>query len=184
MFGMINEALRRMVVARRGSEAWRRILERAGLPDMEFVRLDAYPDAVTYGLVGAAEKELGVEASKLMHDFGVFWVEHARTAGYGELFRAARGYTEFVGQLDTMHARLQLSFRELRAPEFSCEAEADSTLRVTYRSSRQGLAPFVAGILEGLGPVFGVRAEVTSAGERTDRDGRAEVLFRVRLEDP
>ena len=81
-----------------------------------------------------------------------------------------------------MHARLQLAFRELRAPQFSCTVLSPTTVRVVYRSQRHGLAPFVIGLFEGLGPVFGVKAVVEQTESHVSEETGVEIHYRVQLE--
>ncbi len=60
---------------------------------------------------------------------------------------------------DAMHARVGLTFEELRPPSFRVRRE-DGRLFVHYHSTRQGLGPMVVGLLEGLILRFGGTAEV------------------------
>ena len=182
MYGMVNKAMQKMVIDIHGEATWERILVRAGCEIEDFVRMQAYPDEVTYGLVGAAVEELGADPAELLRAFGVYWVSYARESGYGDFFDAYDNYTSFVQQLDAMHARLQLAFRELRAPQFACTVLSPTDLRVVYRSHRHGLAPFVIGLFEGLGPVFRVKAVVEQAEMHDSAEAGIEVHYRVQLE--
>jgi len=182
MYGMINQAVEQMVTELHGEAMWERIRRRANCDVEHFVRMDAYPDEVTFGLVGAASAELQVPASELLMAFGKFWIAFAQRAGYGELFRVSSGYAAFLMQLDAMHTRLQLSFPQLRMPQFSCVRETDDLVRVIYRSHRVGLTPFVVGLLEGLGPVFQVVARVELVQSKPSSEAGAEDHFRVTLE--
>jgi hypothetical protein len=47
-----------------------------------------YPDDVTYRLVTAASKVLGVPAEVILKAFGEFWVLHTALESYGPLMRA------------------------------------------------------------------------------------------------
>jgi hypothetical protein len=178
---MVNEAIRQMVSGLHGEECWERIRKEAGCEVEHFHRMDAYPDELTYRLVAAAAAELGVPASELLHAFGEYWVKYARTGGYADFFRACDSYAGFLVQLDAMHGRLELAFPDLKAPQFSCIVESPERIEVIYRSHREGLSPFVAGLLTGLGEPFGVTARVENAGGEMLRADGVEAHFTVTL---
>ncbi len=181
MYGMVNRAMEQMVVEAHGEELWQRICRRAGCEVDHFVRLDPYPDELTYALVGAAAEELEAQASDLLHTFGGYWIGYAQRSGYGEMFRAVDSYAVFLQHLDSMHTRLQLSFTGLKAPQFSCVVEAPVRLQVVYRSHRVGLAPFIVGLLEALGPVFKVTAWVEHVRSKPPGEPGAEEHFVITL---
>jgi len=181
MYGMVNRAMEQMVVDTHGEDTWHRIRRRAGCEVDHFVRMDPYPDELTYSLVGAASEELKTPAGQLLHAFGAYWIGYAERSGYGEMFRAVDGYATFLQHLDAMHTRLQLSFTGLKAPQFSCLVEAPDRLLVVYRSHRVGLAPFVMGLLEALGPVFKVTPRVEHVRSKPPGEPGAEDHFVVTL---
>ena len=57
----------------------------------------------------------------------------------------------FLLYLPNFHTRIKLIFPHLIPPNFSCTDVTESSLRLHYRSHRHGLAPFVSGLLDGLG---------------------------------
>lgn len=181
MYGMVNEAMHQMVSEAHGEETWNRIRKGAGCEVERFVRMDSYPDELTYRLVGAAVEELQVPAEQLLHAFGEYWVAFARAGGYADFFRACDSYQGFVRQLDAMHARLELAFPDFKPPQFACRIESPDRIEVVYRSHRSGLAPFVRGLLVGLGEPFGVTATVEHLGGRPPESGGAEDRFIVTL---
>ena len=50
MYGMVNEAVKGLVLSAFGKDAWEKIHTQANSPE-SFVSLDSYDDAVTYNLV-------------------------------------------------------------------------------------------------------------------------------------
>ena len=179
MYGLINEAMRRHVTDSVGPQAWTRIAERADTTET-FAGLHYYDDAVTYTLVAAASIELDTPAEDLLRGFGRYWSNHVGPESYGEILGATG--TDVVGvlaNLDAMHARIQTLYPDLRPPSFSVRDHADGVIEVDYRSDRAGLAPFVVGLLEGLGELYGTPATVVQVGSTSagaDRD-----TFLVRL---
>ena len=73
------------------------------------------------------------------------------------------------------------AFTGLKAPQFSCLVEAPDRLLVVYRSHRVGLAPFVMGLLEALGPVFKVTPRVEHVRSKPPGEPGAEDHFVVTL---
>jgi hypothetical protein len=181
MYGMVNLALHQMVSDLHGGDVWNRIREGAGCESEHFLRMDSYPDELTYRLVASAVEELKIPADRLLYAFGEYWVGFAHAAGYSDFFRACDSYAGFVRQLDAMHARLELAFPDFKPPQFSCKIESEDRIEVIYRSHRVGLAPFVRGLLVGLGEPFGVTATVEHMGGLPPESGRAEDRFLVTL---
>lgn len=166
MYGMVNQALEAMIKETAGPDAWGRIMAKAGIDEPAFVAMKQYPDSVTYALAGAAADELGLPLPKALHAFGMYWVSYANRGPWGKLMHASgRSTYELLAALDEMHARIALSFPELRPPSFGVERTADGVL-VEYRSDRPGLAPFVVGLIEGLGTLYRERVEVRQVESR------------------
>jgi hypothetical protein len=181
MDGMVNEAMHQMISSNHGEEVWKKIRKSAGCEVERFLRMDSYPDDVTYQLVRAAAEEFGIPAADLLHAFGIYWVEFARAGGYADFFRACDSYPDFILQLDAKHARLELAFPDFRPPQFACQIESQERIEVVYRSHREGLAPFVSGLLVGLGEPFGMTAAVEQLDTKPPQGGGAENRFIVRL---
>ena len=59
MYGLINKAVRGLVLEQFGDDVWARIRGRAGVEEEDFLSMTSYDDAVTYDLVAAASAELG-----------------------------------------------------------------------------------------------------------------------------
>ena len=59
MYGLVNQAIQDFIVARHGEGVWAGVRAKAGFTDPVFVPLEAYPDDLTFRLVGAACEEIG-----------------------------------------------------------------------------------------------------------------------------
>lgn len=161
MYGLVNKAMRGLVVDRHGEATWQAVRIRAGLEDETFVGMRQYPDAVTYDLIAAASAELKIPDHDLLVAFGEYWMVHWAQEGYGELLdMCGHSLVEFLDGLDDMHTRLGLSFPELRPPSFRCTRLDDQRFSLRYRSHRPGLASFVIGLIQGLGTRFETAVEV------------------------
>jgi hypothetical protein len=155
MYGMVNKAFEDLVTRNHGREAWEAIMTRAAVSG-PFVCMRQYPDDITYQLVAAAGEVLGASQNAVLESLGEFWTSYTVREGYGDLLDLMSGnLVDFLNDLDNLHARVGLSFPELRPPSFECQQLDDGSLRLRYTSTRPGLAPLVVGLLKGLGTMFG-----------------------------
>ena len=176
MYGMINKALQHMVVEAHGEEVWERIRTRAGVEVEFFISNEGYPDEITHQLAGAASEVLRVPVEEVLRTFASHWVLNTARQEYGDLMATGgRTLREFLLNLPDLHTRVALIFPELRPPEFSCSEVTANSLRLHYRSTREGLTPFVVGLVEGLGGMFQTPVEVVPVTE-AHGPGRDEFL--------
>ena len=156
MYGMINRAIKDLVLTKFGASAWEEICERAGVEIDIWLGNESYPDSETYALVAAASEVLQVPTATVLGAFGEHWVlETARTEYGGMLDAGGRTFREFLINLPNFHARIELIFPRLVPPAFRLTNIEENSLRLHYLTQRTGLAPFVAGILRGLAQRFG-----------------------------
>ena len=160
MYGLVNRGVQDLVVANFGADAWKAICADADVDPEGFIAMQAYDDAITYRLVGAASKYTGLSAEAVLETFGAYWVQYTAKEGYGHLMTAAgKTLPEFLSNLDAMHSRINATFPELAPPSFQVEIESEHRLRLHYWSHRAGLAPLVVGLIKGLGAML--KTEVT-----------------------
>jgi hypothetical protein len=171
---MINQAVRKLVVDNHGEKAWTDICDTAGLTETDFGSLQTYPDEITYKLVGACSKVLGLPAETVLEVFGEYWTEYAKQTSFARLLRfGGRSLEEFVGNLDQMHAKIKMTLPELQPPSFRISESAPNRFRLHYYSSRPGLAPLVMGMLKGVGKMYGTTVDIRldrARGEGQDHD--------------
>jgi hypothetical protein len=155
MYGLVNRAIEDLVTQGYGSDVWERIKREADVDIDVFVRMEAYPDDISYRLIAAASKVLDQSADQILGDFGRFWPRYTGREGYGEILDAAgSSLWEFLFNLDELHSRVGLIYPNLQPPSFSCTDVTDQSLELHYYSERAGLAPMVVGLLEGLSLIF------------------------------
>jgi hypothetical protein len=161
MYGMINKAVRGLVLDVAGEEAWTRIRQAAGVPDDDFISMEGYDDCVTYRLVAAVSEELSMPPEEVLEAFGKYWLQYTGDEGYGALMESA-GSTlpEFLSNLDLLHSRVKLTFSNLVPPRFSVDEQGEGHLILHYYSEREGLEPLVVGLLKGLAERFGQSIEI------------------------
>lgn len=170
MYGMVNKALEGMVRETGGDAAWEQTRAKAGVGVEMFLSSEGYPDGVTYSLVGAASEVLGQPAESVLKNFGRYWVLRTAREGYGDLLAAGgRTLPEFLRKLPDFHTRVILMFPHLKPPHFYCTDETDKSIRLHYQSEREGLEPFVIGLLEGLGEMFQTAITIQRIDDPADR---------------
>jgi hypothetical protein len=161
MYGMVNKALQSLITQEHGEEVWESIKKAAGVDVHHFVSNDGYPDEITYKLVTAASKLLNQESGELLFAFGRHWVLNTARLEYGHLLSSGgMDLKSFLLYLPNLHTRIKLIFPHLVPPHFTCTEVKESSLRLHYRSHREGLAWFVNGLLDGLGELYGTPVRV------------------------
>ena len=178
MYGLVNKAIADMVRSKFGEDTWQAIRQKAAVEDTTFLSMEGYPDDVTHRLVKAGSEVLGLSPAQVMQAFGEFWVEFTATEGYGELMdMSGDSLPEFLQNLDNLHARVGVSFPQLKPPSFDCHEVDDQALTLEYRSEREGLAPMVVGLVKGLGTRFDTEVEVEQTQSRDEGADHDEFLI-------
>jgi hypothetical protein len=178
MYGLVNRAVEDYVSKKHGPAAWKLIEQRLGVERSVFVNHQQYPDEHTYELVAITSEELDTDPIVLLRELGTHWIGFAARSGYAELFTlAGPTFVDFLRNLDSLHARVGMSFPELRPPSFHVSDVEPDGLRLHYHSYRAGLAPFVEGLIAGLAARFDVRVEITHLVKR-DNSSHDQFLIR------
>lgn len=160
MYGLVNNALREFIISTHDEDTWEYVVASTGDVSGLFVSMGSYPDMLTYEIVEHACRRLGVEPSEFLEAFGTYWIGYAERH-YGEYFYfAGATFTAFLENLDLMHERIRVSYPELRPPSFRVEHVSEGELQLYYHSEREGLGPFVLGLLKGLSRRMGVASEI------------------------
>lgn len=157
MYGMINTAIKQLVMDQMGEAGWQKVLEKAGVQQSNFELLSTYDDQITYRLVAGVCEMTGKSAEEILHAFGNYWVNYASHAGYEPLFKLfGPDFLTCLKNLNRMHDHMGAMMPGLVPPEFEVEKEiSGNELLLLYRSERKGLAPMVSGLLESLGKRYG-----------------------------
>lgn len=178
MYGMIHNAARALVTRQYGEAAWASIIQKCGFSSDKFIGAQPYPDETTMALIGAIIEHLGARPEAVLEAFGRHWVEYAAASPYGSLLdRTGGDLATFLANLDRMHASIKSTMPAASMPSFHVAGVADDRIDVEYRSARQGLAPFVKGLLAGLLDRFGQTGVISSC------EGDGLTLFSIRLAD-
>lgn len=176
MYGLVNRAIEELVCTHFSEETWEAIRTEADVDIEAFISMEPYPDAVTYQLVEAASKILGLPAEAILNTFGEYWTLYTAREGYGELLKmSGNTLPEFLHNLDNLHARVGLLYPELRPPSFECTHLNEEGMVLHYRSVREGMAPLVVGLLQGLSKMFAQELTIEHLQKRST-DGEHDIF--------
>jgi guanylate cyclase soluble subunit beta len=173
--------MRQMVTESYGDDTWLQVLAASGLPENAFLATQSYDDTFTYALAGAVSEVLDTPLDECLELFGQYWMNTFAPEDYELLLRASGdNIFEFLENLDALHDRITTTFVNYRPPSFSLERHSENSATVHYVSSRQGLAPFVIGLLKGMQNRFNVELEFESIIITPSPDGdQAQIKLQV-----
>jgi hypothetical protein len=162
MYGLLNQALKEVVLSQAGERVWSDICVTVDVSAEDFEFLVPYDDVVTYRLVEAASETLGVSGNEILQMLGRHWVTFTAQQGYGEMMTLfGRDLRTCLKNLNRMHGHMGAMMPDLHPPRFIVEDRGPDNLTLHYHSNREGLAPVVAGILEGLAEKFKEKIQIT-----------------------
>lgn len=183
MYGLINSALKNMIQQRFGEEKWQEILSESGVPEDSFLTMRSYEDSLTYQLVGAASKVLEAPPEVCLEMFGEYWVIETAGKHYGTLMSASgQTMVEFIRNMNTLHDRITGTFINYIPPEFMVEDLPNNQYLIHYVSTREGLQPFVVGLLKGLAKRFNATLTIIDISELQQESG-SHFVFKVHVLD-
>ncbi|KAF2360651.1 Adenylyl cyclase class-3/4/guanylyl cyclase [Trinorchestia longiramus] len=164
MYGFVNYAIELLVVRNFGEEMWETI-KREAQYEMEgsFLIRIIYEDNISYNIIGAASKVLGVPANVILEMFGKCFFEFCQESGYDKILQVLGATVrDFLQNLDALHDHLALIYPGMKAPSFRCtDREEDGALILHYYSDRPGLEYIVIGIVKAVAvSLHGTEVEV------------------------
>lgn len=158
MYGLINMAIKQLVIDHYGLQGWQAVKAKASVHEEYFELLTVYDDAITYNLVRGASEVTGKSPSEVLHLFGGYWVNYASQAGYEPLLKLfGPNFKDCLANLNRMHEHMGAMMPGLIPPEFEITKEiSDTEFELMYKSQRPGLGPMVTGLLEALAKRYGI----------------------------
>lgn len=155
MYGLVNRAVKDLVVKEFGQGEWTSIMNLSKLKDDEFIDMKSYDDQLTYTLVESASMVLRLPPEIILKTFGEYWITYTAESGYGELLdMIGKNLDEFLLNLDTVHASVEVSFPDLSPPVFKVYQVTENVWDIRYHSERDGLGPMLEGLIIGLAKRF------------------------------
>uniref|UniRef100_A0A672PAF9 guanylate cyclase n=1 Tax=Sinocyclocheilus grahami TaxID=75366 RepID=A0A672PAF9_SINGR len=175
------------LIDRFGEETWDKLRDAARVQDT-FMTYEVYTDNITMQLVSEACKMLDLEQSVVLGQFGEYFFEFCKRAGYDHMLRTLGGNLfEFMENLDALHSFLSLSYKEMNAPSFRVEKNNDGSLLLHYYSDRRGLCHIVPGIIGAVARDFfnsKIKMEIVNQREEVERMGTKEHIVFLITQSP
>lgn len=184
MYGLINAALKDMLITNFGDKAWEDIYASAQVGDDSFLAMRSYDDDITYRLAHAASARLEAPIDDCMEMFGRYWIAEVATKSFASLMQTTGQNTlDCLNNLNSLHDRMSTTFLDYQPPHFDLETvdAAAGRYLVHYRSDRLGLSHFVAGLLAGLATHFGDTLTILNLNINEDSEGTWSV-FELQLQ--
>lgn len=171
MYGLINMAIKQLVIDKMGEAAWESILEKSQVKQSHFELLSVYEDDITFKLVEGVCSFSGKTQAEILNLFGTYWVSYATSAGFGPLLKLfGPTFKECLYNLNKMHDHIGALMPGLIPPSFEIEKENSSRdVILLYKSTRSGLSPMVSGLLSTLGARYEiVNLQIEHLGKSND----------------
>ena len=161
MYGLIHSALQQMIVENYGEAKWQEVLTLAKVPEDSFFSTQSYDDVVTFTLAQSISDVLGAPLDDCLDLFGQFWLKEFAPQSYDMLLHAAGdSLFEFLENLNALHDRISTTFVGYVPPSFQLQRLSDTEGILEYRSSRDGMVPFVIGLIKGMQERFSVDIKI------------------------
>ena len=110
MYGLINQAVKDLVVLTAGNAAWDAVCNETNISSADFGHLSPYPDKMTYSLVKSAARQLNDTPGAFLKKLGKHWILFTAANGYGEILNLlGRDLVSCLGNLNHMHTHLGVS---------------------------------------------------------------------------
>ncbi len=181
MYGIVNQAIRDLVVDQFGIEKWSEIKSLSGIQYDYFVSDESYEDNITYELVGATSEVLNVPSEHVLELFGEYWVLKTGMEKYGALMKSGgSSFIEFITNLPNFHSRIMLIYPKLSPPEFMVQKLDDKDMFLLhYYSERKGLTSFVIGLIKGIAKIYDT--EIVIEHKETEQSDTWHDIFVIRI---
>lgn len=172
MYGMVNQAVKGLIVQEVGESAWASIVQNTGAPS-SFEDMLVYDDKITYDIVAEISRQLEVSAEDLLIKFGAYWIENIALKNYQDLLdKKKHNIYTFLQNLNAMHDHLKITYPKLMPPIIRSKELDNKDIQIDYYSKRVGLESFVIGLLQGLMEHFEVSGEISFDNNSNDLPGK------------
>jgi hypothetical protein len=178
MHGVIFVELKKYVDTKVGADAWRPLVDKAGVPNKMYMAMRSYDDAELFSLVQTASTMTGTPAPVLLRDFGAFIVPDLLKM-YRAFMRPEWKTLDVLQYTEThVHTQVRAMTKGAMPPFLTCTRTSPTEVRIQYQSARK-LCPVAEGIIDGIAANFN---EKVSIGHDTCMlRGAKECDLRVKL---
>jgi len=175
MYGIINQAIKDLVIKQTNEDVWIKICEEVHSP-VDFISMEYYQDKLTYDLVGAVSRATGLDPHAILQSFGKHWTLYTAKVGYESIMDLfGSDFLSCLKNLNNLHERMGLSMPDLKPPHFSYEDITEKSIYLNYKSTRKGLVPMVKGLIEGLAEKYHTKVEINICSAADDEIARFKI---------
>ena len=168
MYGIVNKAIKGLIIDEFGKSTWTKVKEEANLDVEVFQSTQDYDDGITYDLVNVSSRILNIPKEELFFKYGKYWIVKVATEKYGSIINAsAHDFEHFISDIPNFHTRLLLLYPDIEAPEIEV-IMGDKKILFEYHSDRIDFSSFILGALHGIGELFkkGLTVNLTECSKR------------------
>ena len=175
MHGIIHAELKKYVETKHSPDAWRAVLDNAGLGGKVYVATSTYEDAEAGAIVKAASALTGVPPLEILEDFGEF-IAPDLLGMYKSLIDPSWKTAEMlVNTEDLIHKVVRMKNPGATPPQLKFKRVGPNELHFHYDSPRQ-MSAVAKGIMKGVAKHYG---ESLSIQERKNADGSVDMRILV-----
>ncbi len=161
MKGVIVACLSQLVSERFGDEKLSEIMASCGMdPRRKFIATEDIPEEQALQMLKTTCEVLNVSMEQAAEAFGDYWVNVYAPKIYGVYYRNVASARDFLLKMDEVHVKTTKNMENAMPPRFDYQWEDDSTLLMTYKSSRN-LIDICVGLVKGVGKYFQEDLKVT-----------------------
>lgn len=163
MYGMINAYLKELIITDYGKDIWNSIARKNKLENEVFIEMLVYDDNLTFKIVQTTVETCNITVEAFLRKAGRGWVLHTSQGSYSTFYKMYTSMEGFLSALNTIHEELSIVMEGLKPPRFTVSG-AEKGFYLDYASHREGLIPFVYGLLQGLAQLYEEDVTINESG--------------------
>lgn len=177
MYGVINQAIKKHVIANYGEEKWTAIKKRSAV-NIDFTADDQpYNDEIIYKLAEAVALEMELPLDKILVEFGESVIRTTTERMEGFMDSREDNLKEYLINLPNFHNRMMLIYPRLTPPEFQVSQIEENSINLHYISKTKGIRAFIKGYIKGLTHFF--NEKVTIEPLQSINEGSRQEVFKI-----
>jgi hypothetical protein len=176
MHGIIHVELKKFVEANHGGNAWKAVLNDAGLSNKIYLANAIYPDQEAVAIVTAASKLTNTPAEQILENFGEFVVPSLMSTFKVLINPKWKTMEMLLNTETTIHKVVRLKNPGAEPPRLQFTQTGPNTLKFNYNSPRR-MSAVAKGIMKGVAKHYGETVEIQ---ERKSAGGSSEMMITIK----
>lgn len=176
MHGTIFFELKKYMERHYGENAWREVLNAAGLMHRNYDVMSDYPDTEALTLVGTASRILGKPVSAILEDFGEF-IAPDLLHMYGGAVNSSWKTLDVIEHTEQqIHRVVRLNNPSAKPPELKVNRTSEDSVEIDYTSARK-MCSVAKGIVRGLARHFNEEFTLSEETCMLKGDGACRIVI-------